>query len=155
VFLDLGPTGGNGGLEKLLILLGDLYEADSHAKGVFLRINAIHVRPNDLADETDGLTVWRDDGHAEIFVHAQWLIASHIDPAQRNVPYLSLDGAVLRFDGNRPSDITPLGSAPLSMGLQIFPSKLRWYPSPSQGGGINFRVVVKEFSNKRLRCLRC
>ena len=134
VFLDLGPTGGNGGLEKLLILLGDLYEADSHAKGVFLRINAIHVRPNDLADETDGLTVWRDDGHAEIFVHAQWLIASHIDPAQGNVPYLSLDGAVLRFDRNRPSDITPLGSALLSVGLQIFPSKVEVVSLPLARG---------------------
>jgi hypothetical protein len=121
VFLDLGPTGKNGNLEKLLILLVDLYEADSHAKGVFFCINAVQVGPNDLAGETDGLTVWRDDGHSEIFVHAQRFIASHIDPAQGNVSYLALDGAVLRFDGNRPPDITPLGSALFSMCQQIFP----------------------------------
>jgi len=51
--------------------------------------------PNDLADETDGLTIRRDDGHAEIFVHAEGFIAPHIDPAQGDVSYLALDGAAL------------------------------------------------------------
>jgi hypothetical protein len=84
-----------GSLKEFLILFGDLHEAHSHAEGVFFRVNAVHVRPNDLADETDGLTIRRDDGHAEIFVHAEGFIASHIDPAQGDVSYLALDGAAL------------------------------------------------------------
>jgi len=84
-----------GTLKEFLILFGNLDEAHSHAKGVFICVNAVQVRPYDLADETDGLTVRRDDGHAEIFVHTEGFVASHIDPAQGDVSNLALDGAVL------------------------------------------------------------
>jgi hypothetical protein len=43
------------------------------------------------------LAIGRDDGHAEIFLHSEGFVASHLDPAQGDVPNLALDGAVFRF----------------------------------------------------------
>jgi len=91
----LRPRWRGGILKKFLVFFGDFHQTDSHAKGVFLFIDAIHVSPHDLTGETYGLTIWRDDGHAEIFVHAEGFIASHIDSAQGDVSYLALNGAVL------------------------------------------------------------
>jgi len=95
LLLDLSPARRDGTLKEFLVLFGDLHEADSHTKSVFLFINAVHVGPHDLTGETDGLAIRRDDRHAEIFVHSEGFIASHIDPAQGNVSDLALDGAVL------------------------------------------------------------
>jgi hypothetical protein len=77
----LRPTWRDGILKKFLVFFGDFHQTDSHAKGIFVFINAVQVSPNDLTGETDGLTIWRYNGHAEIFVHAEGFIASHIDPA--------------------------------------------------------------------------
>lgn len=95
LLFDLSPRRGDGTFKEFLVLFGDLHEADSHTERVFLFINAVHVGPHDLTGETDGLAIRRDDRHAEIFVHAEGLIASHIDPAQGDVSDLALDGAVL------------------------------------------------------------
>jgi hypothetical protein len=82
-------------LQRFSILFGDLHEAHSHAKSVFIRINAVHVRPHDFAGEPYGLTIRRDDGHAEIFVYAEGFIALYIDPAQGDISYLPLNGTML------------------------------------------------------------
>jgi len=95
VLFELSPMRGDGALKESLVLFGDLHEADSHTKSVFLFINAVHVGPHHLTGETDGFTIRRDDSHAEFFVHAEGFIASHIDAAQGDVSYLDLDGAVL------------------------------------------------------------
>jgi len=97
VVFELSPMRQYGALKEFLILFGDLDEAHPHAEGVFVWVNAVHVRPNDLVDETDGLAIGRDDGHAEIFLHSEGFVASHLDPAQGDVPNLALDGAVFRF----------------------------------------------------------
>jgi hypothetical protein len=81
LLLDLGPPRGDGILKKFLVLFGDLHEADSHAKGVFVFIKAVHVSPHDFTGEAYGLAIGWNDGHAEIFVDAEGFIASHIDPA--------------------------------------------------------------------------